>query len=185
MQKWARSPKFGGERLLFARRCHERVLPTVSAVVQHQSVREYACGACPTTAWTTTASTLLSYGHVLKMRICFHFHYKYWKVTISLEIYIFVISEQILMGVDVLTPVLCHLIVYDIILSMGDKTGNSINRCQIAMGTNVLRLALCPKVKLIDKCGVGENTGSKFESLYLGHLWIDFDEVWCANMGMT
>lgn len=92
------------------------------------------------------------------MQICFHFHCKYRKISISIEIQIFIIYEQILMGYDVLKPAWLHLIVYDVTLSTGDNAGNLATWCQIAMDINVIWRVGCHEAKLIDKIGMGDNT---------------------------
>lgn len=49
------------------------------------------------------STVLQSNGHVLKMWICFHFHYKYGKIALSLEIYILVVCCRLSMEFDAAT----------------------------------------------------------------------------------
>jgi hypothetical protein len=53
---------------------------------------------------------------------------------------------------------------------MGDNTRNSVNLRRIAMAIDVGRYSGCPEIKLIDKVGLGDNTGNNFETLYLDYL---------------
>lgn len=41
------------------------------------------------------------------------------------------------------------------------------------------------EVKWIAKSETGDNTGNYFETLYLGHLWSDFDGVWYSVNNMA